>query len=107
MATKLTETKIAKKLTQLPGWQRRGGEIARSCKFANFTAAMAFVNHVADLAESMDHHPDILVQFNKVTLTLSTHSAGGLTDLDFGLAKKIDALASSASPSSRVRTRAR
>ena len=52
---------------------------------------MTFVNHAADLAESMDHHPDILVQFNKVTLTLSTHSAGGLTDLDLELAKKLDA----------------
>ena len=52
---------------------------------------MAFVNHVADLAEKMDHHPDILIQYKKVTLTLSTHSAGGLTALDFELAKKIDA----------------
>lgn len=91
MATKLTEAEIAKKLTGLPDWQRRGDEIARQYKLSSFTAAMAFANQVADLAESMDHHPDILVQFNKVTLTLSTHSAGGLTDLDFELAKKLDA----------------
>jgi 4a-hydroxytetrahydrobiopterin dehydratase len=91
MATKLTEAEIAKELTGLLGWQRRGDEITRQYKFSSFTAAMAFVNHAADLAESMDHHPDILVQFNKVTLTLSTHSAGGLTDLDFELAKKLDA----------------
>jgi 4a-hydroxytetrahydrobiopterin dehydratase len=52
---------------------------------------MAFVNHVAGLAEAMDHHPDILIQYRKVKLTLSTHSAGGLTELDFALAQKIDA----------------
>ena len=52
---------------------------------------MAFVNFVAGLAEAADHHPDILIEYKKVTLTLSTHSAGGLTDLDFGLARKIDA----------------
>jgi len=91
MATKLTEAETAKKLTGLPGWQRRGDEITRQYEFSSFTAAMTFVNHAADLAEAMDHHPDILVQFNKVTLTLSTHSAGGLTDLDFELAKKVDA----------------
>ena len=54
---------------------------------------MVFVNHVADLAEKMDHHPDILVQYNKVRLTLSTHSAGGLTQADLDLAKEIDGLA--------------
>ena len=59
--------------------------------FSGFVPAMAFVNHVADLAERMDHHPDILIQYKKVTLTLSTHSEGGLTNLDFDLAKKIDA----------------
>jgi 4a-hydroxytetrahydrobiopterin dehydratase len=91
MATKLTEAEIAKKLTGLPDWQRRGNEIARQYTLSTFTAAMAFVNQVADLAESMDHHPDILVQFNKVTLTLSTHSAGGLTDLDFELATRLGA----------------
>jgi len=91
MATKLTEAAIAKNLAGLADWELRGNEIAREYRFSSFNAAMVFVNRVADLAESMDHHPDILVQFNKVTLTLSTHSAGGLTDLDFELAKKLDA----------------
>lgn len=91
MATKLTEVAIAKNLAGLPDWELRGNEIAREYRFPSFKAAMVFVNRAADLAESMDHHPDILVQFSKVTLTLSTHSAGGLTDLDFELAKKLEA----------------
>ena len=88
MATKLTEAEIAKELTGLLGWQRRGDEITRQYKFSSFTAAMAFVNHAADLAESMDHHPDILVHFNKVTLTLSRtprrkgHREGGPCSCD-------------------------
>lgn len=87
----LTETDISARLKRLQDWSRQGREIARQYKFSNFIAAMAFVNHVAGLAEAMDHHPDILIQYNKVKLTLSTHSAGGLTEKDFQLAAKIDA----------------
>ena len=90
MATTLSSQDIEKHLAALPGWQLRGDEITRQYAFPGFTAAMVFVNRVAGLAESMDHHPDILVQYNKVTLTLSTHSAGGLTNRDFALAKAID-----------------
>jgi 4a-hydroxytetrahydrobiopterin dehydratase len=91
MPTRLSESEITARLHALPEWKREGDEIVRHYKFSEFIPAMAFVNHVAGLAEAMDHHPDILIQYNKVTLTLSTHSAGGLTDLDFQLAKKIDA----------------
>jgi len=91
MANLLTENDIGQALKMVPGWKHRGKEISRLYTFSGFIAAMAFVNHVADLAEKMDHHPDILIQYKKVTLTLSTHSAGGLTDLDFTLARKIDA----------------
>ena len=91
MPTLLTEPEIAQKLKQTTDWKRRQQNISRKYTFSGFIAAMAFVNHVADLAEKMDHHPDILIQYKKVTLTLSTHSAGGLTDLDFKLAKNIDA----------------
>jgi len=91
MAKLLTEKEATAKLKTIPGWERHGQEISRLYTFSGFVAAMAFVNHVADLAETMDHHPDILIQYRKVKLTLSTHSAGGLTDLDFTLAKKIDA----------------
>jgi 4a-hydroxytetrahydrobiopterin dehydratase len=91
MATKLTEPEIAQFLKRVPGWKRQGDEISRLYTFSGFTAAMAFVNHVADLAEQLDHHPDILIQYKKVTLTVSTHSEGGLTVLDFTLAQNIDA----------------
>lgn len=91
MAEKLTENEIAESLKKAPGWQRKGDEISRPYTFSGFITAMAFVNHVAGLAEAMDHHPDIVIQYKKVTLTLSTHSAGGLTDLDFTLARNIDA----------------
>jgi 4a-hydroxytetrahydrobiopterin dehydratase len=87
----LSEKEITQSLKDTLGWKRKGNEISRQYSFSEFVPAMAFVNHVADLAESMDHHPDILIQYNKVTLTLSTHSAGGLTALDFALAQKIDA----------------
>jgi 4a-hydroxytetrahydrobiopterin dehydratase len=74
------------------GWTREGDEIVKKVELADFKAAMAFVNQVADLAEARDHHPDIAVSWNKVELRLSTHSAGGLTDLDFELAGAVDAL---------------
>lgn len=73
-------------------WQREGEAIVRDVEFADFAAAVAFVNDVAVLAEQADHHPDILVHgWNKVRLTLSTHSEGGLTGADFDLAAGIDA----------------
>ena len=89
----LTDDKIA---TGLEGsaWRREGDEIVRDWKFADFNAAMRFVNRVAELAEAADHHPDILVHgWNRVRLSLSTHSAGGLTEKDLALASRIDELA--------------
>jgi 4a-hydroxytetrahydrobiopterin dehydratase len=76
-----------------PEWRREGDSIIRDLEFDDFAAAMAYVNRVADLAEEADHHPDILVHsWNKVRLTLTTHSEGGLTDNDFQMAGRIDAL---------------
>jgi 4a-hydroxytetrahydrobiopterin dehydratase len=76
-------------------WRREGDTIVRDLKFDNFTAAIDFVDEVAAVAEEGNHHPDILVHgWNKVTLTLSTHSEGGLTELDFRMAKRLDALVS-------------
>ena len=77
-------------LKQVPGWEQQNKELVRAWKFADFKQAMAFVNKVAAAAEAMDHHPDILIQYNRVRLNLSTHSAGGLTDKDFQLARKIN-----------------
>jgi 4a-hydroxytetrahydrobiopterin dehydratase len=74
-------------------WQRDGDEIVRDLKFADFAAAMAFVNRVAQEAEEANHHPDILVHgWNKVQLKLTNHAAGGLTDADFEMAARIDEL---------------
>jgi 4a-hydroxytetrahydrobiopterin dehydratase len=74
-------------------WQREGDEIVRELKFEDFAAAMAFVNRVAEEAEEANHHPDILVHgWNRVRLSLTNHSAGGLTDADFEMASRIDGL---------------
>jgi len=76
-------------MVAIPGWENNGKEITRAYKFKDFAEAMAFVNKVAGLAEAADHHPDIDIRYNKVRLTLSTHSAGGLTEKDFSLALQI------------------
>ena len=89
---KLTEDQINLHLDSTDGWSRTGDEIQKTYQLESFPAALVFVNTVGHLAEAADHHPDILVQYRKVTLTLSTHSAGGLTDKDFDLATQIDTL---------------
>jgi 4a-hydroxytetrahydrobiopterin dehydratase len=88
----LTEDEIAGRLGGVPGWTRQGSSITTTITRSDFREAMLFTGAVAYLAEQANHHPDILIQWNKVTLTLSTHSAGGLTAADFGLAAKINAL---------------
>jgi 4a-hydroxytetrahydrobiopterin dehydratase len=88
----LTEDEIAGRLAGVPGWERQGGSISTMVARHDFRDAMLFTGAVAYLAEQASHHPDILIQWNKVTLTLSTHSAGGLTAADFDLAGKISAL---------------
>lgn len=93
MAEKLTETQVSEKLGGLDGWSEINGAIQRTFQFKDFLASMAFVNKAADLAEQRQHHPDILIRYNKVTLTLSTHDAGGITDKDFDYAKTVEAMA--------------
>lgn len=88
----LSDDEISTGLASLPGWTRDGSSITRTVTLADFRAAMLYVGAVAYLAEQANHHPDLLIQWNKVTLTLSTHSAGGLTGADFALAGKISAL---------------
>lgn len=88
----LNDAQITEQLAHLAGWERDGNQIRKEYKLKSFPAAMLFVNAIAHLAEAADHHPDILVQYKTVTLTLSTHSAGGLTGRDFALAELIDAL---------------
>jgi 4a-hydroxytetrahydrobiopterin dehydratase len=92
MAQLLSEEDITSRLEDSQ-WQREGDEIVREWRFEDFGAAMAFVNSVAEAAESANHHPDILVHgWNKVRLSLTNHSAGGLTDADFAMAGLIDGL---------------
>jgi len=86
----LTENEIESRLEGLPEWTASGGSIQRTYQFGDFAESMRFVNRVAALAESAEHHPDILVRYSKVTLTLSTHDAGGITEKDFDLATKAD-----------------
>jgi len=90
---KLNVSQIKSALAKVPDWKKRGATIARTFQFKDFVAAMKFVNAVARLAEKAWHHPDIDIRWNKVTLTLSTHSEGGLTAKDFALAKQFDWLA--------------
>jgi len=84
----LSDEQIRERLKQLPGWERVGGEIRKTYPFASFSEGMAFANRVAAAAEAADHHPDMLIQYRQVTLT--RHDAGGLTERDFRLARRID-----------------
>jgi 4a-hydroxytetrahydrobiopterin dehydratase len=83
---------IETELKQLPKWRLEGKEIVKTFEFSGFLPAMGFVNQAALVAEKQDHHPDLLIQYNKVTLRLSTHDAGGLSERDFRFAKTVDAL---------------
>jgi 4a-hydroxytetrahydrobiopterin dehydratase len=74
-------------------WRQEGESLVRDYEFKDFVGAMAFANRVAEVAEEVNHHPDILVHsWNKVRLTLTTHDAGGLTDNDHAMAQRIDSL---------------
>jgi 4a-hydroxytetrahydrobiopterin dehydratase len=88
--TRLSEEAIKSNLKATKGWKRAGKEIKKTYTFDDFTQSIEFANKVASLAEKADHHPDIIIQYDKVTLTLSTHDEGGLTLRDFKLAQRID-----------------
>ena len=87
----LTEKEIQQELKGIHGWEWDGDAISKQYSFGSFADSMKFANRVAALAEEQNHHPDILVQYAKVTLTSSSHDVGGLTARDFRLAKAIDA----------------
>ena len=92
MTELLSDSEIEDRLRD-SDWRHEGDEIVRDWKFRDFSEAMAFVNRVAEAAEEANHHPDILVHgWNKVRLSLTNHSAGGLTEPDFQMAVKFDAL---------------
>jgi 4a-hydroxytetrahydrobiopterin dehydratase len=87
---KLTPQDLATGLEQLPGWSREGEAIERTYSFPDFRVALAFVGFVGEVAEQLGHHPDIDVRYNKVRLAVTTHDAGGHTDKDLELARRID-----------------
>ena len=92
MTELLSDSEIEERLRD-SDWRREGDEIVRDWKFGDFSEAMAFVNRVAEAAEEANHHPDILVHgWNKVRLSLTNHSAGGLTEPDFQMARRFDGL---------------
>jgi 4a-hydroxytetrahydrobiopterin dehydratase len=88
----LTEAEVAERLSALPGWTVAEGRLHRVFQFRDFGEAFAFMTAVALVAEKMDHHPDWRNVYNRVTIDLVTHDAGGLTVLDFDLAGRISAL---------------
>ncbi len=90
MAERLSDIAIQRELGNLSGWSRRGDAITKTFQFRNFLTGIGFVSAVAKAAEAADHHPDIDIRYTKVTCTLSTHSAGGITQKDLDMAKKID-----------------
>ena len=87
---KLNEEQVQAKLIDLPQWALNGDSLQRTFGFDDFVGSMAFVSRIADLAELMQHHPDIMIRYNKVTLTLTTHDASGLTESDFSFAHASD-----------------
>jgi 4a-hydroxytetrahydrobiopterin dehydratase len=89
----LSDAEAQERLSSLPGWKRNGEAIEKSFKRGDFVGSVEFVASLVEPAEAMNHHPDLSISWDTVTVTLSTHSEGGLTANDFELAEKIDALA--------------
>lgn len=87
---KMATQEIEQRLQQFPDWSLTGDALQRTFNFDTFLQAMSFVVRIAELAEDLGHHPDILIRYNKVTLTVSTHDAGGLTEKDFEFARQAD-----------------
>jgi len=90
--TRLSDAEIDKRLSGLDGWERFGDAIVKQFDNDDFNGSVDFVNRLASEAEEMNHHPDLEISWKTVTVTISTHSEGGLTENDFQLARRIDAL---------------
>jgi len=88
----LNDEDVQAKLSGLSGWEKSGDAIEKQFEFEDFSGSVDFVNRLTPVANEMNHHPDLAISWNKVTVTLSTHSEGGLTEMDFELAGKIDDL---------------
>ena len=92
MPPRLSDLEIQRALGSLAGWARRGDVLAKTFAFKRFADGIDFVQRVARAADKMNHHPDIDIRYTKVTCTLSTHDAGGITDSDLTLARTIEGL---------------
>jgi 4a-hydroxytetrahydrobiopterin dehydratase len=90
---RLSDEEIDQRLSELDGWERVGDAIRRAFKLDDFKGSVDFVNRLTPEAEGMNHHPDLAISWNEVTVTITTHSEGGLTANDFELARKIEAVA--------------
>lgn len=90
---RLLASKIDARLSTLPGWSRKRNALVKKFTFQGFPDAIAFVTRLAFAAEAADHHPDLLVSYKRVTVTWSTHDAGGVTEKDFAGARQTDAAA--------------
>jgi 4a-hydroxytetrahydrobiopterin dehydratase len=88
----LSDIEIQRALGTLPGWSRRGALITKTYVMPTFPAGIAFIGRIADAAEAVQHHPDIDIRYTKITIALSTHDSGGLTQKDIALASQIEAL---------------
>jgi len=93
VAVKLDDQTIAQRLVELEGWTLKDGKLHRSFRFGDFVAAFGFMSSAALVAESLNHHPEWFNVYNKVQVDLTTHDAGGITDLDFRLAARMNELA--------------
>jgi 4a-hydroxytetrahydrobiopterin dehydratase len=92
MSAVLSDAELQQALQKLPGWKKNGNAIERNFQFANFVQAMDFVNQIAEAAEAVNHHPDIHISYNKVTMALVSHDSGGVTQRDIRMAGKINEL---------------
>ena len=90
MPERLSDIAIQRELGSLPGWSRRGDVITKTYQFRNFLTGIEFVTAIARAAEAADHHPDIDIRYTKIICSLSTHSAGGITQNDLDMAKQIE-----------------
>lgn len=92
MSTKLSQSEVQTKLAKLPEWEQSEDTIQKQYKFKNFVEAIAFINKLVEPAEAAGHHPDLSISYNKVTINLTSHDAGGLTQKDFDLAATFEEL---------------
>lgn len=89
---KLTENEIKSALAEMTGWTLEGGQITKTFEFPTYLAGATFVGAIAHLAEAMDHHPDLDLRYQKLRVALNTHDVGGISPLDFELARRIEAI---------------